>query len=196
MKSLKKDSRPTARQHPCRALTLKPIQVRLSIAALLALNPASHCLAGAVVTDGTVGTTGALSGPNFAVTSSLGRQVGPNLFHSFRTFNLSAGEVATFSGPTNVGNVIARVTGGSSSIDGGIQCTIPGANFYLINPKGVVFGPNATLDVGGSFVVTTADYLKHADGSHFDATHPASSTLTSAAPSAFGFLAPRPADCC
>ncbi len=164
------------------------------LAAVLGLSPTSNLLAGAVVTDGTLAPASTLAGPNFNVTSALGRQVGPNLFHSLSTFNLAKGDTATFSGPTSVSNVITRVTGGTaSSINGKIQCTIPAANFFLINPSGMVFGPDAAIDVKGSFVVTTADYLKLADGNKFSATSISDTTLTSAAPSAFGFLAAKPA---
>src|SRR5438105_4699091 len=73
----------------------------------------------AVATDGSVGHARSLSGPNFAVTPDLGKQVGGNLFHSFRQFDLARGETATFSGPTSVHHVLARVTGGAASnIDG------------------------------------------------------------------------------
>src|SRR5437588_5457445 len=118
-------------------------------------------LAGAraqIVTDGSLGPAGPLSGPNFSVTADLGRLSGRNLFHSFSEFNLTTGESATFSGPANVQNVVARVTGGnSSSIDGAVRSTIAGANFFLINPAGVMFGPNASIDIDGSFAVTTGD---------------------------------------
>jgi filamentous hemagglutinin family protein len=97
--------------------------------------------------DATLGAAGPVTGPDFRVAAGLGRQVGGNLFHSFKTFNLAAGESATFSGPSSVARVIARVTGGSpSSIDGTLRCTIPDADFYFMNPAGVVFGPNASLD--------------------------------------------------
>jgi len=126
--------------------------------------------------DGTLGPKGALAGPSYAITSSLGRQVGGNLFHSFGKFNIDTGESATFSGPGSVRNVIGRVTGGScSTIDGGINCTIQGANLYLINPSGMVFGPNAGLNVSGSFHASTSDYLLLEDCGRFDATHPENS---------------------
>jgi filamentous hemagglutinin family protein len=129
---------------------------------------ASHA---AVITDGSLGAAGALPGPNFAVPASLGRLSGRNLFHSFSHFDLSNGESATFSGPGNVQNILARVTGGSvSSIDGLIRSTIPDANFFLVNPSGVVFGPDASVDVSGSFVVTTGDHVAFTDGSRFNAT--------------------------
>jgi len=102
--------------------------------------------------------------------------------------------VATFTGPANIQNVISRVTGGTaSSIDGTIQCTIPGANFFLINPFGVMFGPSASVNVSGSFAVTTADYVKLADGGRFDARTPVNDVLTAAPVSAFGFLGPTAA---
>lgn len=143
-----------------------------------------------VVLDGSLGRSGGLAGPNFAVTADLGRQVGGNLFHSFAAFNLAASEAATFSGPGSVMNIISRVTGGSaSSIDGRIASTIPGANFFFLNPAGIVFGANASLDVSGSAHFSTGHYLGFADGAVFSAsTDPSASTLTAAEPAAFGFL--------
>ena len=89
---------------------------------------------------------------------------GNNLFHSFGQFNVQTGESATFTGSSTVENVIGRVTGGQQSlIDGQLRSEMPQANLYLLNPSGVLFGPNATLDVPGSFHVSTADYLKLGD---------------------------------
>jgi filamentous hemagglutinin family protein len=146
--------------------------------------------AGTVVLDGKFGTSGPLSGPNFDITAGLGRTVGNNLFHSFSQFNLSAGDVATFSGPANIQNILARVTGGSaSSIDGTIRSTINGANFFLINPSGIMMGPNASIDVSGSFAVSAANYLKLANGARFVAALAADdSVLTTDPVVAFGFL--------
>jgi large exoprotein involved in heme utilization and adhesion len=85
------------------------------------------------------------------------------------------------------------VTGGNlSSINGTIN-GISGANLYLINPSGIVFGPNATVNVSGSFHISTADYLKMSDGAKFQATNPDASTLSAAPPAAFGFLTAQPA---
>ena len=70
---------------------------------------------------------------------------------------------------------------------------IPGANLFLINPAGVMFGPTGSLDVKGSFHVSTADYLKFADGAQFHANLARESVLTSAPVSAFGFLSQNPA---
>ena len=95
----------------------------------------------------------------------MGSVRGNNLFQSFSQFNLNAGEVAAFSGPKGIQNILSRVTGGSpSSINGTIRSDITGANFFFINPNGIVFGPNAAIDVSGSFAASTANYLKLADG--------------------------------
>jgi filamentous hemagglutinin family protein len=149
-----------------------------------------------ITVDGRLSPAQTLAGPNYAIGANLGRQVGGNLFHSFGAFGLNRGETATFNGPVSgpaVANVIGRVTGGAtSSIDGTVRSAMPGANLYLINPAGVVFGPNARVDVAGSFHASSADYLRFQDGARFQATNPDASTLTSAPPAAFGFLTPNP----
>ena len=141
-----------------------------------------------VTLDGSLGHSGALPGPNYLIGADLGRQHGGNLFHSFKDFNLSRFESATFSGPNSINNIISRVTGGTpSNIDGLIRSTIP-ANMYFLNPYGIIFGPNAKLDVQGSFHASTADYLRLGDGGRFDARYPSESLLTIAPIEAFGFL--------
>jgi filamentous hemagglutinin family protein len=147
-----------------------------------------------IVLDGKFGTSGPLTGPNFNITADLGRTRGNNLFHSFTQFDLNSGDTATFSGPGNIQNILARVTGGSaSSIDGTVRSDIAGANLYLLNPNGVIFGPNAVVDVTGSFAASTASYLKLADGARFVAALDADDSGLSTAPvSAFGFLGNSP----
>src|SRR5262245_31012145 len=115
-------------------------RISLALAELLvglAAEPASA----QIVLDGKFGTSGPLTGPNYNITDSIGSLRGANLFHSFSQFDLKKGDVATFSGPNAVQNILSRVTGDkSSSIDGTIRSTIPGANVYLINPNGIIFG--------------------------------------------------------
>ncbi|MDM8564631.1 filamentous hemagglutinin N-terminal domain-containing protein [Candidatus Halobeggiatoa sp. HSG11] len=142
-----------------------------------------------IITDGTLGQNINLPGPNFQIDASLGQQHGDNLFHSFQDFNLNSLESATFSGPDSVQNILSRVTGdNSSNIDGLIRSTIPNADMYFLNPNGIMFGPNAQLDVQGSFHASTADYLRLGENGRFDVRSPNDSVLTVAPPMAFGFL--------
>ncbi len=162
---------------------------RPSLCSVFALALIGAPAGAAVVIDHTLSAGGALAGPSYQVTANLGRQVGSNLFFSFSQFNLLQGESATFSGPGSVSRIISRVTSGqASSIDGQMNSTISGADLYFINPAGVMFGPDATVNISGSFYVSSAHYLKLADGGRFDAANPSASSLTSAAPEAFGFL--------
>ena len=147
-----------------------------------------------ITTDGSLGSRANLPGPDYQIGPDLGRQMGGNLFHSFQDFNLQSFESATFSGPNNVSNVISRVTGGNpSSIDGLIRSTMPNADMYFLNPYGIMFGPNAQLDIQGSFHASTADYLGLKDGGRFDAHNHRSSLLTVAPVESFGFLTDTPA---
>ena len=98
-----------------------------------------------VATDGTLGPRVTLSGADLNVGAELGQVRGGNLFHSFERFNIDTGGRVTFTGPDGLRNVISRVTGGErSSINGTLASAIPGADFYLLNPAGILFG--RTLD--------------------------------------------------
>ncbi len=99
-----------------------------------------------------------------------GIQSGNNLFHSFEQFSLSTGAVANFDHALEIENIFSRVTGGTvSEIDGLIQ-TQGNANLFLLNPAGIVFGANAQLDIGGSFIATTGDRLIFEDDVEFSAS--------------------------
>lgn len=83
---------------------------------------------------------------------------GANLFHSFKKFGLSQGEIATFLSNPSIQNILGRVNGGDASvINGLIQVQGSNANLYLMNPAGIVFGPNATINVPADFRATTAN---------------------------------------
>ncbi|KPA19215.1 secreted protein containing Filamentous hemagglutinin [Candidatus Magnetomorum sp. HK-1] len=119
-------------------------------------------------------------------TISGGHQAGNNLFHSFDTFNLYKGESAQFK-DTGIKNTIGRITGNSNSwINGRIHSYAD--NLYLINPNGFIFGPHASLDLAGSFYVSTADYINFDDNNRFYANLDESSSFSMTSPQSFGFL--------
>jgi len=88
-----------------------------------------------------------------------GTQAGSNLFHRFEQFDLSAGQMARFLANPTVETIFSQVSGPASSIDGLLQVSGSSADLFVINPAGILLGPNARLDLGGSFVATTADQL-------------------------------------
>ena len=142
------------------------------------------------ITPSGLGTLVAPNGNTFDITGGTRR--GANLFHSFGLFDVGTGDVANFlndsAAATN--NILGRVNGGqTSSIFGTIRTTDFGpANLYLINPAGWIFGPTASLEVGGSFHVSTANYIRLNDGIRFNASGLNDALLTSAPPEAFGFF--------
>ena len=141
-----------------------------------------------ITTDGTLSPAQTLlkNGQVYAISPTFGQTVGSNLFHSFSLFNLNQNEIADFQSGSGIKNILARVTGGSPSlINGEIFTSSADVNLFFINPYGIIFGPNASLDVGGrtgrgAFVATTVDALVWPNGSQFSATNPGgpSSLLT------------------
>jgi filamentous hemagglutinin family protein len=118
---------------------------------------------------------------------------GTNLFHSFQEFNVGEGRSAYFTNPAGIENILTRVTGTNSSNILGTLGVIGGnANLFLINPNGIIFGQNASLDVGGSFTATTANAIKLGDTGLFSASEPATSNLLTVRPSALFFNAVAP----
>jgi filamentous hemagglutinin family protein len=102
---------------------------------------------------------------------------GSNLFHSFREFNVKNGQQVYFANPSGINNILGRVTGNNPSQILGTLGVNGNANLFFINPNGIIFGQNARLDVGGSFIASTASSLKFADGSNFSATVPEKAPL-------------------
>ena len=128
-----------------------------------------------ILPDGTTGTQVEQTGNIFAIDG--GRVEGSNLFHSFSEFSIPAGAEARFNNAASAANIFTRVTGTQpSNIDGLLQANGI-ANVFLLNPNGIVFGPDARLDVGGSFLATTADSIVFADGVAFSASDAQSQPL-------------------
>jgi filamentous hemagglutinin family protein len=137
------------------------------------------------------------AGNTFNITG--GTQAGSNLFHSFQQFGLNAGQIANFLSNPAIANILGRVTGGNASIiNGQIQVTGSNANLYLMNPAGVIFGANASLNVPGSFTATTANAIgfrpgiSGVPGQWFNATGTNNYSALVGVPSTFVFSALQP----
>jgi filamentous hemagglutinin family protein len=127
-----------------------------------------------IIPDNSLGTESSLVTPNIDVDGIPSHRIdggairGTNLFHSFQEFNVGEERGAYFTNPTGVESIFSRVTGTNlSNILGTLGVLGGSANLFLINPNGIIFGSNGSLDVKGSFVATTATNLNFADGTQF-----------------------------
>ncbi len=129
------------------------------------------------------------NGQRFDITG--GTQAGANLFHSFQQFGLSQGQIANFLSQPNIQNILGRVVGGDPSvINGLIQLTGGNSHLYIINPAGVIFGANASLNVPASFTATTANGIQV--GNSWFGMNTSASDLKNltGTPNAFAFTSP------
>ncbi len=90
-----------------------------------------------------------------------GTQSGANLYQSFQQFGLDQNQIANFLSRPDIQNILGRVVGGDASvINGLVQVTGGNSNLYLMNPAGIIFGANASLNVPASFTATTANGIQ------------------------------------
>ncbi|MBE9045219.1 filamentous hemagglutinin N-terminal domain-containing protein [Pleurocapsales cyanobacterium LEGE 10410] len=147
-----------------------------------------------IVPDNTLGKEASVVTPNadnpLIEQITGGAQRGQNLFHSFEEFNVGEGSAVYFSSPNaDIANILSRVTGNNASEIFGALGTSGASqpDLFLINPNGIIFGENASLNVGGSFFATTADSIQFDEEGFFSASDPETPPLLTVQPSAFLF---------
>ena len=138
-----------------------------------------------IVPDNTLGSESSQVTPNVNIRGLPAERInggavrGSALFHSFSEFNVNNGQRVYFSNRAGIANIFSRVTGKNVSNVLGTLGVDGGANLFLLNPNGILFGPNAQLDIQGSFLATTESSFKFSDGSEFSATQPQAAPLLS-----------------
>ncbi len=168
---------------PLRRRRVAPLFI-LSICTLGYLYATSDISLAQVTSDGTLNTQVNQDGNVAEITGGESR--GSNLFHSFREFSVRTGNEAFFNNADSISNIFSRVTGGKvSSIDGLIRAN--SASLFLINPKGIIFGKNAKLDLGGSFYGSSGSSILFEDGEFSAVDNLDQPILTINAPIGLGF---------
>lgn len=146
-----------------------------------------------VTPDSTLGVERSVVVPNQIIKGVPSDQIdggatrGANLFHSFQEFNVGEGRGVYFANPAGIENILSRVTGGNPSNIFGRLGVLGNANLFLLNPNGIMFGPNSSLDIKGSFIATTANGIKIGESGFFSASEPQNSRLISVSPGALFF---------
>ncbi|NJK39012.1 MAG: filamentous hemagglutinin N-terminal domain-containing protein [Oscillatoriales cyanobacterium RM2_1_1] len=136
-----------------------------------------------IIPDNTLGREASTVTPNVNIQGINSHRIdggavrGSSLFHSFQEFNINANQGAYFSNPAGITNILSRITGENASNILGTLGVLGNANLFLMNPNGIIFGPDARLDIGGSFFATTADGILFDNGFEFTASNPQSPTL-------------------
>ena len=146
----------------------------------------NQAIAQSIQTDGTTPTQPVSCSGDCVIEGGL--QQGNNLFHSFERFNVDAEATVLFQDP-GVANILSRVTGNEiSEIFGTLGVSNGDANLFLINPNGIIFGQDSSLDLNGSFLATTADAIRFGEQGLLN-TAPNEIPLLTIDPSALSFAA-------
>lgn len=129
-----------------------------------------------IIPDNTLGAESSVVTPNVEINGQISDRIdggairGSNIFHSFQEFNIDPNGAAYFSNPEAIARILVRVTGGNLSNISGALGVLGNAHLFLLNPNGIIFGPNARLDLNGSFLATTGDRIDFGNGNFYSAT--------------------------
>jgi filamentous hemagglutinin family protein len=143
-----------------------------------------------IIPDNTLPTASRVTPQGNIQAITDGTSSGSNLFHSFNQFSIAKDTTAQFRHAPTIRNLFVRVTGNLiANLDGKLETALTNdlskrgeANLFLLNPNGITFGKNSSLNLGGSFIVSTADRLRLSNGSEFSARNPQPPVLTVAVP--------------
>ncbi|BDA67318.1 filamentous haemagglutinin outer membrane protein [Calothrix sp. PCC 7716] len=159
----------------------------------LAITFSSNNVLAQIIPDETLGAERTLITPNVNIKGATADQIdggavrGSNIFHSFSEFNIQDGQRVYFSNPSGINNILGRVTGNNQSNILGTLGVNGNANLFILNPNGIIFGQNARLDIGGSFVASTANAIQFGEQGFFSAANPSSPALLTVNPDALFF---------
>lgn len=101
------------------------------------------------------------------------------VFHSFDRFDIPPNQATFFDNPSAIRTIVSRVTGHKSSqllgtlgLWNSAIGEIGSADLFFINPRGIAFGPQASLDLNGSFLASTATSLNFGQEYQFSTINP------------------------
>jgi filamentous hemagglutinin family protein len=179
-------------------LTFAPSAMPVGIAGIfgatvLTINTPAQAQVPPIQADLSVNGTGTnvdLQGNQFNIDGGI--RSGTNLFHSFQQFGLNEGQIANFLSKPEIQNILGRVVGGDPSVINGLIQVIGGqSNVFLMNPAGIIFGANASLNVPASFTATTATGISIGNN-WFNASGANNYAALVGTPNAFAFTTPQP----